>query len=310
MARERDVQGQMAPARNAPPATPGPRRRRWGRAGRGPGAPHRVALLLVMAGALLLAGCAGHRPAPGQAATAGRPGNEDALSGRLLVSAAASLQDALQEAAARFTARHPGVAVDFNFGSSGALARQIEAGAPADLFIAAGPQPVGDLVARGLVDRADVRTLCRNRLVLVVPADGPSPVGGWADLDAAAVRRVAVGDPAHVPAGQYGRQVLRHLGLWEAVRPKLVLESDVRAVLRHVAAGAVEAGIVYRTDALSSPAVRVVAEAPPGSHDPIVYPLVVLKTTPHRQAADALAAFLTGPEGQEVLARHGFLPGN
>ena len=252
----------------------------------------------------------GQTPAGGRSAGAGSgPAGETVL----LVAAAASLQDALQAVAAAFRQVRPDVMVQFNFGSSGALAAQVEAGAPVDLFVAAGREPVERLVRAGLVTEGDVRVIAGNRLVLVVPAAGDGgppavPVKAWADLAGAAVHRVALGDPAHVPAGRYGRQVLEHLGLWGAVEPKLVLDQDVRQVLHHVAAGAADAGIVYATDAATAPGVRVVAPAPAGSHDPIVYPAAVPRAAPHGEAARDLMRFLAGPEGQALLRHYGFLP--
>ncbi|WP_243123623.1 molybdate ABC transporter substrate-binding protein [Thermaerobacter sp. FW80] len=269
--------------------------------------PARVAgaLLLVLLAAGGVTACqaapSSPGPVPGQDAAAARPVE-------VLVSAAASLQDALREAMADFGRDHPAIRVRFNFGSSGALAQQIEAGAPADVFIAAGQQPMDRLVEKGLVDRDAVRVLARNRIVLIVPRGEAGRVRGWQDLTAEEVRRIAIGDPAHVPAGQYGRQVLEHLGLWARVNAKLVLDQDVREVLHHVAAGEAQAGIVYQTDAATSDRVAVVAEAPPGSHRPVVYPMAVLKDSRHPAEAAAVVEFLLSARSQAVLQRHGFLP--
>src|SRR5690606_3655684 len=141
----------------------------------------------------------------------------------------------------------------------------------------AGQQPMDMLVEKGLVDRDAVHVLARNQVVLIVPRSGTATVRGWQDLSSGEIRRIAIGDPAHVPAGQYGRQALEHLGLWERVNAELVLDQDAREVLNQVAAGEAQAGIVYRTDAATSDRVVVAAEAPPNSHAPVVYPLAVLK---------------------------------
>lgn len=311
------------------------------------------ALLLVTAA--VLGGCL-LRPGDGQGGPAGAPSGAPGPAPEtapgparpvtrpvtILVCAAASLQEALEAAAAEFSRERPEIRVQFSFGSSGALARQILAGAPADLFIAAGEPPMEWLIREGLVDPAAVRSLAGNQVVLIVPREGaagagpaegatgaglpggrpgagspgggPGPgapplVRGWEDLRDERVRPVAMGDPAHVPAGEYGKQVLEHLGLWEAVAPRLVLDPDVRAVLYHVAAGAARAGIVYRTDAAGSDQVQIVAHAPPGSHRPVVYPLAVLPGSRHRAAAEAFASFLFSDRGQALFQQHGFLPG-
>lgn len=268
----------------------------------------RVAWAVALLASLVLAACQFHQGMPLDPGAPQGQGARPPARVEVLVSAAASLQDALREAVAEFTREHPGITVRFNFGSSGALAQQIAAGAPADLFIAAGQQPVDMLVGKGLVEPTAVQVLARNQVVLIAPRGGNEAIRGWQDLQAEGVRRIAIGDPAHVPAGQYGRQVLEHLGLWVAVSPKLVLDQDVRQVLHHVAAGEAQAGIVYRTDAARSDRVVVVAEAPPGSHRPVAYPLAVLKDARHPAEARALAAFLLSDRGQAFLERHGFLP--
>lgn len=265
----------------------------------------RVAACLILLASVGATAC---RAAPGPASGPEQGnGNGAAQPVELLVSSAASLQDALREAAAEFVRKHPEIKVRFNFGSSGALAQQIVAGAPVDVFIAAGRQPVDMLAEQGLVDPGRVHIIARNQVVLIVPRNGTGTVRGWQDLSRPEVRRIAIGDPAHVPAGQYGRQVLQHLGLWEKVKPKLVLDQDVREVLHHVA-GEAQAGVVYRTDAMTSDRVVVAAEAPAGSHAPVVYPLAVPNTSRHPDEARALAGFLTSQQGQAVLQRHGFLP--
>ncbi|MBX6378381.1 MAG: molybdate ABC transporter substrate-binding protein [Clostridia bacterium] len=254
---------------------------------------------LVLASSLLTACQQGARPGED---------NRSTKPVEVVVSAAASLQDALRTAASEFEQQRPGTTVHFNFGSSGALARQIEAGAPVDVFVAAGQQPMDMLVQKGLVDPGAVRILARNQVVLIAPRSGAGVIQGWQELADERVRRIAVGDPAHVPAGQYGKEVLEHLGLWEAVTAKLVLDQDVREVLHHVEIGEAGAGIVYRTDAATSDRVVVVAEAPPASHRPVVYPLATVQESRHPAEARAFADFLVSDRGQAVLQRYGFLP--
>ena len=225
----------------------------------------------------------------------------------LVVSVAASLKDVALELKPLFEAKHPDVTLLYNFGSSGALERQIERGAPVDVFLSAAEDPVARLAGRGLVAPESIRYVASNRLVLIAPARGRANApAGWKSLAEAAVRSVAVGNPGHVPAGMYARQVLDFLGLWASLQPKLVTTEDVRQALHYVRIGAVDAGVVYATDAASAPEVRVVAEAPPGSHAPILYPAARIQTSRHPREADAFVEYLFTDEAREVFARHGF----
>lgn len=222
----------------------------------------------------------------------------------VVVSAAASLTDALREAEAAFEAEQKGMRLRLNLGSSGALQQQIAQGAPVDLFISAAAIPMDGLVERGLVDRSAVQSLATNKVVLIRPKSGPATVTGWEELPRA--RRVALGNPSHVPAGQYGKAVLEQLGLWGQVEGQLVLAEDVRQVLQYVASGEVDAGLLYQTDAASSQEVVVVAEAPAGSHEPVLYPMAVLKGARQGAGARLFADYLLSPRGREILAKHGF----
>jgi len=224
----------------------------------------------------------------------------------LTVSAAASLREAVAELDSIYQAEHPDVAVRANFGASGALRQQIEQGAPVDVFISASERHADALQRAGLIDPRTRRVLAGNELVLVVPSASPSPARDFRSLAAPAVKRVAIGAAASVPAGEYADEVLRSLGIAEAVGGKAVYGQNVRQVLAYVESGNVDAGIVYRTDAAVSRRVRIAATAPAGTHRPITYPLAIVRTS--RQSADAraYAAFLLGPRGREVLARHGF----
>ena len=224
----------------------------------------------------------------------------------LTLSAAASLGDVLKQALPGFEQSHPGLRVRLNLGSSGALANQIKQGAPVDVFASAGEPQMDELVKGGQVDGAGVRKLAGNRLVLVVPAQGSGKVSGWNDLQGEAVRHVAMGNPAHVPAGQYAEATLKALGLWEALQPRLVLGEDVRQTLQFVESGEAEAGLVYATDAATSRKVRVAATAPEDAHTPIVYPVAVVGASSHPREAQALLNYLLGPETAKALRAAGF----
>ncbi|MBE2215308.1 MAG: molybdate ABC transporter substrate-binding protein [Opitutaceae bacterium] len=227
----------------------------------------------------------------------------------LRVLAAASLSDALREIAP-LHARATGDTLVFNFGASGALARQIKEGAPADVIVSADELRVDQLAAAGLLLDDTRRILVENTLVLIVSTEGGAPVSDLSDLSGSAVRRLAIGEPAIVPAGTYAKAHLEKLGLWAAVQPKSVPLDNVRAVLAAVEAGNADAGFVYRTDALVSKKVRIAVEVPRAEGPRIAYPAAVVKDSTSPDAARALLVFLSGTEAQAVFAKCGFLAPN
>lgn len=254
--------------------------------------PGRVRALL--AAALLLAGCEPQRDARTE----------------VVVSAASSLSDVMDELAAEYGRSNPEVTIRNNFGASGTLAQQIRRGAGVDLFVAASAREMDQLEAEGLVSAGTRRVLASNQLVLVVPTANPARIRSFADLASERVRRVAMGAPASVPAGAYARATLRALGVWEAVQPRTVQTTSVRQALTYAERGEVDAAVVYRTDARRSGGVRVVAAAPPTAHPPIAYPAAVVAASQHPEEARRFLRFLAGPAAARVLRRHGFhLPG-
>lgn len=222
----------------------------------------------------------------------------------LTLSVAASLQDALFEVESSY--RHDHGTIDFrnNFGASGTLAREIEQGAPVDAIIAAGAKPVDDLAAQGLLQPGTRSDLLRNALVLIAPQD--SKLAAFDELIQPAVRLVAMGDPASVPAGQYGLETLNSYKLYDKIKSKIVLGKDVRQVLTYVETGNADAGLVYATDAHISSKVRIVAVAPESAHHPIVYPMAVVAGTRNQQAARDFLAYLGSPAARAIFIRHGF----
>lgn len=224
----------------------------------------------------------------------------------LRVSAAISLKDALESIAAAYE-KETGQKVEFNFGGSGALAAQIERGADVDLFISAAGQQVNQLIERKVVDAASTTVVVTNELVLIVPAGGGSTVRSFDDLRRDAVQRIAAGESRAVPAGMYARQTLEHLKLADAVHDRLVFGGNVRQVLDYVIRGEVDAGLVYRTDALQAgEKVVVIADAPAGSHDPIEYPACIVSATTQRPAAERFLKYLAGEVAQEEFRKRGF----
>ena len=221
------------------------------------------------------------------------------------VFAAASLNNALQEAVQKFEDEYR-YEVRLSFASSSTLARQIELGAPADVFISANPSWMDYLQDRQLVADSSRVDLLGNSLVIVAPTGGVRTVelvrGG--ELSAQFDGRLAVADPDHVPAGVYAKQALVWLGWWKGVKDRLAVAADVRAALVFVERGACQIGIAYSTDAKASKRVQVLASFPKASHDPIVYPAAIVKGGSVR--APELLDYLRSHTALEVFRSHGF----
>ncbi len=230
----------------------------------------------------------------------------------LIVSAAASLTDAFRDIKALWLTQHPETPILFNLGASGTLEIQIEAGAPADVFAAAGLPPMLALARAGRVDSTEIRIFARNQLVLIGPREGPRAEGAGAiavlkRLEEPSIRRIAIGDERTVPAGQYAAGVLRHYHLYTSVHSKLVPAETVRQVLAYVASGSVDAGFVYQSDLWPEADVRVLCVVPDEAHDPIVYPIARIKGGDHGDAAQEFVRFILGPDAQAVLRKYRFL---
>lgn len=225
-----------------------------------------------------------------------------------LVLAASSLQEAMTDAADAWArAGHPRPTV--SFAASSALARQIAAGAPADLFASADTAWMDDVARRGLVVTGSRADFLGNRLVLVAPRASRASVtlapGDRSFVVALGRGRLAMADPDAVPAGKYGRAALTRLRLWATVAPRVVRAENVRAALALVERGAAPLGIVYATDARAAPTVRTVAVFPASTHPPIRYPLALLTSSRHPDAR-GFRAFLLSPRGRAIFARRGF----
>lgn len=257
--------------------------------------PLRVRLVFLLAGLIVASAFA-----PRARSQAPSQKNAD-----ITVSAAVSLKDALDAATQIYKTKNPGAAVHFNLGGSGTLQRQIEQGAPADLFISASPDEMDKLESENLLLPGSRKNLATNRVVLIVPI-GATAVTTFQDLTKPAVKLIALGEPRTVPAGMYAQQILTHLGLYDRLKPKFVFGKDVRDVLTYVATGNADAGIVYATDARISPKVKVVAEAPPGSHAPVIYPIAVVRASRNAAAAKDFETFLLSAPARAVFAKYGF----
>lgn len=223
----------------------------------------------------------------------------------ITVSTAASLTDAFKELGPKFEASQPGSTVRFNFAASGVLLQQIRQGAPVDVFASADQDTMDRAVAQNLIVPASRKNFATNSLVLVEPGqDGPG-LKTLQDLANPAVRKIAIGKPATVPAGRYTQQTLASANLWTVLEPKFVQADSVRQVLDYVARGEVEAGFVYRTDAiLFGDKVKIVL-TPPG-HTPVSYPIAVVSDSPHKAVAQKFVNFLSTDAAQQVLSKYGF----
>jgi molybdate transport system substrate-binding protein len=226
----------------------------------------------------------------------------------ITVFAAASLANVLQELGDGFT-KETSVPVRFSFAASSALARQIENGAPADVFFSADIEWMDYLQARNLIQRDTRRDVLANKLVLIAPADSTIKLTiepHFALAGALGKGRLATGDPAGVPVGRYAQQALTTLGVWNEVADRLVRADSVRSALAFVHRGEAALGIVYETDALIDTRVRVVDVFPATSHMPIVYPIAL--TTAARSDAVRFVAYIRGPAGDGAFKSYGFTP--
>ena len=230
---------------------------------------------------------------------------QQARADNLTVFAAASLKNALDDIAAKWKDSGAGT-VGASYASSSTLAKQIEQGAPADVFISADTQWMDYVDKKSLVEKP--HDLLGNRLVLISAKDNPLTLEIKPGLKLAELLgdgRLAVGDPSNVPAGIYAKEALTKLKIWDAVQPKLAPAADVRAALTLVSRGEAPLGIVYETDAKVDPKVRIVAVFPEDSHKPIVYPVAVVKSSKNPDAAK-FVAFLSSVPAKEIFVKYGF----
>lgn len=221
------------------------------------------------------------------------------------VFAAASLKDALTEIGAACE-RETGDKLVFNFGASSTLARQIEQEAPADVFFSADELKMNALDQKGLLLPGTRSRLLSNTLVIVVANDARTVPKSAADLAGPAIRKLALAEPTIVPAGIYAREHLAKVGVWDSVKSKVVPTENVRAALAAVETGNVEAGVVYKTDAMISRKVTVAVEIPAAEGPKISYALAVVKASKQPDSAKKAAAYLSSPAAHAVYAKYGF----
>jgi molybdate transport system substrate-binding protein len=224
----------------------------------------------------------------------------------IVVSAAVSVENAFVKIANLDTTR-TGTKVDFSFGASGNLEKQIEAGAPVDVFASAGEKEMDQLQSQALIQPDTRADFAGNTLVLVVHANSKLKLDSFGQLDEQQIKRLAIGNPKTVPAGFYAEQALKNLNLWPKLQSRLIFAEDVRQVLDYVMRGEVDAGIVYATDVMIARGkARQVAEAPDGTYGPIRYPIAAIKNCAHPEAAEQFIKLVLSPEGESILSSYGF----
>ena len=228
-----------------------------------------------------------------------------AQAAEITVSAAASLTNAFKEIAQRYEAKYPDAKVQLNFGASGALLQQMAKGAPVDVFASADQATMDKAEKQDLINPRTRHNFARNTLVLIVPADSTQSLDKLADLKKASIQKIAIGNPASVPVGNYTKEVLEDARLWKPVSAKAVNTQNVRQSLDYVARGEVDAGFVYGTDTyVMKDKVKTALEVP--TRTPILYPLAITKDSAQPEEARRFQAFVLAPEGQEVLAKFFF----
>jgi molybdate transport system substrate-binding protein len=228
-------------------------------------------------------------------------------SNNLTISAAGSLKDALEEIKTLYQQTQPNVNITYNFGPAGALVKQIEAGKPSDIVIATGKKQVDGLEEKGLLVPKTRSVLADNRLVLVVAKDNSVGIRSFYALAKPEVKKIAIGDPKSVPAGQYAEGVLKKLGIFDKVKSKFVYEKNASQILASVEKGNVDAALGYSTDAKSSNKVKVVVATEGKFYSPIIYPMAVLKNCQNVEAAKGFVKFLSTDQSKNVLKKYGFI---
>jgi molybdate transport system substrate-binding protein len=229
----------------------------------------------------------------------------DTVPKELVVSAAISLKGTMEDLASIYQERHSDIQIRLNFGASGILSSQIERGAPVDIYASASVVFLQELQKGNHLLGNSWTPLAGNRLVLIGTRSSKHASVDWTSLGSA--KRIALGNPKTVPAGAYAKECLQNLGLWEGITPRFVFAEHVRQVLDYVARGEVEAGLVYATDAMILPNdVRVLAEAPKGSHSPIEYGIAVIATSEMTDEAQRFVELALSAAGRGVLRSYGF----
>ena len=224
----------------------------------------------------------------------------------MTVSAAISLKNAFEDIG-KLNESKQGTKCIFNFGASGDLAKQIIGGAPVDVFASAAQKDMDDIEKQGFIVTATRVDFTANSVVLIVPAGGKTALKSFEGLGAREIRKIAIGNPKTVPAGRYAEEVFGSYQMLPSIKDKLIYAENVRQVLDYVARDEVDAGVVYSTDASTRlKEIKIIAAAPEGSHQPVVYPIAVVKGTKSEADAKAFISLVLSPEGKKILQKYGF----
>lgn len=224
----------------------------------------------------------------------------------ITVSAAASLKDSLTELQKVYEKKHSNVKIRFNFGASGALQKQIEMGAPVDLFFSAGKDKFNLLVNEGIISKKEAVDLVGNELVLITSKDPESTVSKFKDLKKKNVSKISIGTPESVPAGQYAKESFEKMNMWSSINYKIVYAKDVRQVLTYVETGNADAGVVYKTDAMTSNKIKMIETADEKTHQPIIYPVGIIKNSKYHNETKKFYQFLQSEISLETFEKFGF----
>jgi len=284
-------------------------------------------VLLVILGVFLAIGCTGNgneatnetstpvaneTSTPVTNETSAPVANETSVSGQnpdaITVSAAASLTEAFTDMESQFETENPGTDVNLNFAGSGNLRKQIEGGAPVDVFASADQKNMDMLANETLIDNSTRKDFAENTLVLIVPANSDLNITGIKDLTASDVGKISIGNPETAPVGKYTTQALTEAGVWDQLKDKTILAEDVKQVLTYVERGEVDAGFVYMTDAKTADpgTIKIVATVPVNTS--ISYPIALVSDSDNKEEAQDFVDFVTGEEGQKILEKYGFTP--
>lgn len=224
----------------------------------------------------------------------------------LIISAASSLTDALNEVKKSFEAENPDVTLSINYGGSGNLAQQIEQGAPVDLFLSASERFMNQVAEKGLIMNDSKVAFASNQMVLITNKDNSFNIDDFKKIAPTSISQLSIGNPESVPAGKYAKEILVHLNLWDPLTDKIVYGKNVRQVLAYVESDNVDLGIVYSTDAYISDQVKIIAIANSDWHNPIVYPGAIIENSNNKDLAKKFLDYLTSQKGKNILRKYGF----
>ena len=255
-----------------------------------------IVLILSLLMLISVAGCAKQAATPPAAAPE-----------TLTVAAAASLKTAMDEIKVNYATEKPNVTLSITYAGSGALETQIENGAPVDVFMSAANKQIDMLKTKGLILEGTDKNLLGNQLVLVVPSNSTADLKDFQGVATnASIKKLALGEPKTVPAGQYATEVFTKLNILDSISPKVVYAKDVTEVLTWVQTGNADAGVVYSTDAKTTDKVKVIATAGEDTHSPIVYPATVIKASAHEDTAKEFLTYLSSDKAKAVFEKYGF----